>query len=127
MIDISDRGDLMTEQNLIRGKAFDNSAPLGPVLATPDEVPDDTSIKLQLNGEVKQHSSRDDFNFNIPELVQDISGFMILDQGDIISSRTPAVVGPLPDGDIISNLVEGIFTFNHSVHIPLTLITTLFR
>jgi 2-keto-4-pentenoate hydratase/2-oxohepta-3-ene-1,7-dioic acid hydratase in catechol pathway len=78
VVDISNRGDGVVEQNWIRGKAFDNSAPLGPVLATPDEVTDDATIKLLLNGEVEQHSSRDGLHFNISELVEDISGFMLL-------------------------------------------------
>jgi 2-keto-4-pentenoate hydratase/2-oxohepta-3-ene-1,7-dioic acid hydratase (catechol pathway) len=115
MNDISNRDDQSIEQNWVRGKAFDNSAPLGPVVATPDEVPDDASIRLQLNGDLRQDSSRSDFIFNIPELVEEITSYMTLEPGDVISTGTPAGVGPLADGDEVSITIEGIPPLTHTV------------
>ena len=72
MNDISNRDDQRVEQNWVRGKAFDNAAPLGPVLATPDEVPDDADISLRVNGEVRQHSTIGNLIFPVPELIEEI-------------------------------------------------------
>lgn len=116
--DISNRDDQQREQNWVRGKAFDNAAPMGPVLATPDEVPDDAAIELRVNGETKQESSRDNFIFSIPELIEEITAYMTLEPGDVISTGTPAGVGPLEDGDRVEIEIDGIGTLSHSVSIP---------
>jgi 2-keto-4-pentenoate hydratase/2-oxohepta-3-ene-1,7-dioic acid hydratase in catechol pathway len=113
--DISNRDDQEVEQNWIRGKAFDNSAPLGPVVATPDEVPDDARISLRVNGETKQDSSRADFIFSVAELVAEITTYMTLEPGDVISTGTPEGVGPLADGDRVEVDIEGIPTLEHTV------------
>ncbi|WP_424009181.1 fumarylacetoacetate hydrolase family protein [Haloferax denitrificans] len=113
--DISNRDDQEVEQNWIRGKAFDNSAPLGPVVSTPDEVPADARIELRVNGETRQDSSRADFIFTIPELVAEITSYMTLEPGDVISTGTPEGVGPLSDGDRVEVDIEGIRTLEHTV------------
>ncbi|MCO8245950.1 MULTISPECIES: fumarylacetoacetate hydrolase family protein [unclassified Haladaptatus] len=116
--DISNRDDQDLEQNWVRGKAFDNSCPLGPVLATPDEVPDDAGVQLRVNGEVKQDSSRDQFIFSVPELIAEITTYLTLEPGDVIITGTPAGVGPLEDGDTVEVEIEGIGTLSHDVRSP---------
>ena len=116
--DISNRDDQSIEQNWVRGKAFDGAAPMGPVHATPEEVPDDAAIELRVNGETRQESSRDMFIFPIPELIAEITSYMTLEVGDVISTGTPAGVGPLEDGDVVEIEIEGIGTLTHSVMIP---------
>jgi 2-keto-4-pentenoate hydratase/2-oxohepta-3-ene-1,7-dioic acid hydratase in catechol pathway len=116
--DISNRDDQDREVNWVRGKAFDNSAPIGPVVATPEEVPDDASIELRVNGETRQSSSIDKFIFSIPELIEEITSYMTLEPGDVISTGTPAGVSPLADGDKVEVDIEGIATLRHHVHIP---------
>lgn len=113
--DISNRDDQMVEQNWIRGKAFDGSAPIGPVVAPPDEVPDDAAVELRLNGEVKQQSSRSEFIFSVPEIIEEITTYMTLEPGDIIITGTPAGVGPLSDGDRVEVEIEGVGTLEHEV------------
>ncbi|MFH5800709.1 fumarylacetoacetate hydrolase family protein [Haladaptatus sp. CMAA 1911] len=113
--DISNRDDQMVEQNWIRGKAFDGSAPIGPVIAPPDEVPDDAAVELRLNGEVKQRSSRSEFIFSVPEIIEEITAYMTLEQGDVIITGTPAGVGPLSDGDRVEVEIEGVGTLEHGV------------
>jgi 2-keto-4-pentenoate hydratase/2-oxohepta-3-ene-1,7-dioic acid hydratase in catechol pathway len=113
--DISNRDDQEVEQNWIRGKAFDDSAPLGPVVATPDEVADDARISLRVNGETKQDSSRAEFIFSVPELIEEITAYMTLEPGDVVSTGTPEGVGPLADGDRVEVDVEGIPTLEHDV------------
>ncbi|ATW89273.1 2-keto-4-pentenoate hydratase/2-oxohepta-3-ene-1,7-dioic acid hydratase in catechol pathway [Halohasta litchfieldiae] len=116
--DISNRDDQDTEQNWVRGKAFDNAAPMGPVVATPDEVPDDATIELRVNGETKQASSIDQFFFSVPELIAEITTHLTLEAGDVISTGTPAGVGPLSDGDHVEVDIEGIGTLEHDVRSP---------
>ena len=116
--DLSNRDDQKVEQNWVRGKAFDNAAPIGPLVATPEHLKDDATIESRVNGEVKQQSSIDQFIFSIPELVEEITSYMTLEPGDVISTGTPAGVGPLADGDEVEIEIEGIGTLRHTVHIP---------
>jgi len=113
--DISNRDDQRQEQNWVRGKAFDNAAPMGPVLATPDEVPSDASISLSVNGEVRQDSTIENLIFSVPELIKEITTLMTLEPGDVIATGTPAGVGPLSDGDEVAVEIEGIGTLSHDV------------
>jgi 2,4-didehydro-3-deoxy-L-rhamnonate hydrolase len=79
----------------VKGKSADSFAPLGPYLATKDEISDPHNLHLWLsvNGEMLQNSSTSDMIFKIPFLVSYISGFMTLLPGDIISTGTPFGVG----------------------------------
>ena len=113
--DVSNRDDQRQEQNWIRGKAFDSSAPVGPVLATPEEVPEDAYVRSRVNGELKQDSRRDDFIFTIPELIEEITTYITLEPGDVIATGTPEGVGPLSDGDTVEIEVEGVGTLVNDV------------
>jgi 2-keto-4-pentenoate hydratase/2-oxohepta-3-ene-1,7-dioic acid hydratase in catechol pathway len=115
MVDVSNRDDQDREQNWVRGKAFDNAAPLGPVLATPDHVPADASIELRLNGETRQSSSRETLIFSVPELIAEITTYLTLEPGDVIATGTPEGVGPLADGDEVTVEIEGIGQLSHTV------------
>src|SRR6266480_3007097 len=79
----------------VKGKSADSFAPLGPFLATPDEIPDVHNLRmwLKVNGETKQSGSTKDLVFDVPTLVSYISQFMTLLPGDVISTGTPAGVG----------------------------------
>ncbi|GAB3025331.1 fumarylacetoacetate hydrolase family protein [Natronobiforma cellulositropha] len=116
--DISNRDDQRVEQNWVRGKAFDNAAPVGPVLATPDEVPADAAVELRVNGETRQSSSRSEWIFSLEELIEEITTYMTLEPGDLISTGTPAGVGPLADGDTVEVEVEGVGVLEHDVRAP---------
>lgn len=116
--DLSNRDDQRQEQNWVRGKAFDNAAPIGPLVATPEHVPDDATIESRVNGETRQSSSRDNFIFSVPELIEEITNYMTLEPGDVISTGTAAGVGPLEDGDRVEIEIEGVGTLSHTVRIP---------
>ena len=79
----------------VKGKSADTFAPLGPFLATRDELRDTGNLGmwLSVNGEMRQRSSTANMIFDVPTLVSYISGFMTLLPGDIISTGTPAGVG----------------------------------
>ena len=79
----------------VKGKSCDTFAPLGPFIATVDEIadPNQLNLWLKLNGETMQNSSTEDFIFNVQEVISHISQFMTLLPGDIISTGTPFGVG----------------------------------
>ncbi|MGA8216867.1 MAG: fumarylacetoacetate hydrolase family protein [Candidatus Sulfotelmatobacter sp.] len=79
----------------VKGKSADTFSPLGPFLATRDEIPDtrDLGIWLKINGVFRQRSSTSEMIFDVPTLVSYVSQFMTLLPGDIISTGTPAGVG----------------------------------
>lgn len=106
--DLSNRDDQRREQNWVRGKAFDNAAPMGPVVVDPDNVPKDAAIKAEVNGEVKQKSTVDELVFSVPELIEEISSYLTLERGDVISTGTPSGVSPIEDGDEVKIIIEGI-------------------
>jgi 2,4-didehydro-3-deoxy-L-rhamnonate hydrolase len=78
-----------------KGKGCDTFAPLGPWLATPDEVEDPHTLRLwlKLNGKTVQDGTTANFIFSIPFLIAYTSRFMTLLPGDVISTGTPAGVG----------------------------------
>lgn len=101
----------------VKGKSCDTFAPIGPFLATKDEIKDVNNLRLWLkvNGELKQDGNTDQFIFDLPFLVSYISQFMTLLPGDIISSGTPAGVGLgfkppqfLKSGDVVELGIEGL-------------------
>lgn len=79
----------------VKGKSCDTFAPMGPYMATKDEIEDvdHLNLWLKVNGEMKQDGNTSDFIFKVPYLVSYISQFMTLLPGDIISTGTPAGVG----------------------------------
>jgi 2,4-didehydro-3-deoxy-L-rhamnonate hydrolase len=79
----------------VKGKSADTFAPLGPFLATCDEIPDTGHLGmwLKINGVFRQRSSTSEMIFDVPTLVSYVSQFMTLLPGDVISTGTPAGVG----------------------------------
>ncbi len=77
------------------GKGIDTFCPMGPFIATADEVGDVTTLRLQteVNGEVRQDARVSDLIFDIPSLIETLSRTMTLLPGDIIATGTPAGVG----------------------------------
>ncbi|WP_406843778.1 fumarylacetoacetate hydrolase family protein [Flavobacterium soyae] len=103
-----------------KGKGCDTFAPLGPFLATKDEVKDvdNLSMWLSVNGKKYQDSNTLNLVFKIPYLVHYLSQFMTLLPGDIISTGTPPGVGLgikpdpiyLKAGDVVELGIEGLGT-----------------
>jgi 2-keto-4-pentenoate hydratase/2-oxohepta-3-ene-1,7-dioic acid hydratase in catechol pathway len=79
----------------VKGKSADTFAPLGPFLATKDEIKDVHNLPmwLSVNGEKLQDSNTDDLIFKVPYIVSYLSQFMTLLPGDVISTGTPSGVG----------------------------------
>jgi 2-keto-4-pentenoate hydratase/2-oxohepta-3-ene-1,7-dioic acid hydratase in catechol pathway len=79
----------------VKGKSYDTFAPLGPFLATVDELPDYQRLGMWLtvNGRPMQESSTANMIFSVPFIISYISQFMTLVPGDVVSTGTPAGVG----------------------------------
>ena len=102
----------------VKGKSCDTFAPIGPFLATQEEIPDPHHLKLWLtvNGKTFQNSTTAQMIFGVPQLVSYISQFMTLLPGDVISTGTPPGVGlgikPEPvflkAGDVVELGIEGL-------------------
>jgi 2-keto-4-pentenoate hydratase/2-oxohepta-3-ene-1,7-dioic acid hydratase in catechol pathway len=108
----------------MKGKSADTFAPLGPFLATRDEVPkpDQLGMWLTVNGESRQRSNTAEMVFDVPTLVSYVSEFMTLLPGDIISTGTPAGVGLgmrpptfLRPGDVVALGIDGLGTSQQKV------------
>jgi len=114
--DISEREfQLERSGQWVKGKSCDSFAPLGPFLATRDEIenPNNLRLWLKLNGETMQNSCTSDFIFNVEYVVSYISQYMSLLPGDVISTGTPFGVGLglnpakyLKDGDVMELGIE---------------------
>jgi 2-keto-4-pentenoate hydratase/2-oxohepta-3-ene-1,7-dioic acid hydratase in catechol pathway len=101
----------------VKGKSADTFAPLGPFVATPDDIADVSALKmwLKVNGELRQNSSTANMIFDVAALVSYVSEFMTLLPGDVISTGTPAGVGLgmnppkyLKAGDVVELGIESL-------------------
>ncbi len=101
----------------VKGKSCDSFAPLGPFIATTDEIrnPNNLNLWLKVNGKEMQNSNTSDFIFNVEEVISYISQFMTLLPGDIISTGTPFGVGLglnppkyLKEGDVVELGIDGL-------------------
>lgn len=101
----------------VKGKSCDTFAPLGPILATKNEIGDVHNLRLwlKLNGKTMQDGNTSNLVFKIPYLISYLSQFMSLMPGDIISTGTPAGVGLgqnppfyLKAGDEVELGIEGL-------------------
>lgn len=97
--DLSARDIQKSENQWTRGKGFDQSLPMGPVIITSDEIanPDNNDIWLQVNGDNRQLSNTSKMIFKVPFLIRYISELITLVPGDIILTGTPAGVGYFMD------------------------------
>ena len=116
--DLSER-EFQLERNgqWVKGKSCDSFAPLGPFMATQDEVADINNVRLWLtvNGQMMQDGTTADLIFKIPFLVSYVTQFMTLLPGDVISTGTPAGVGLgmnpqvwLKPGDVVELGIDGL-------------------
>ena len=98
-------------------KSMDTFGPIGPRIATLDEIEDPHNLKIELkvNGEVKQSSNTKHLLFKIPYLIEFISTYITLEPDDIIATGTPAGVGAILPGDNIEATIEKIGTLHNSV------------
>jgi 2,4-diketo-3-deoxy-L-fuconate hydrolase len=101
----------------VKGKSCDTFAPLGPFVATSDEIkdPENLGMWLKVNGETKQDGNSNKLIFGIAHLVSYLSQFMTLEPGDVVSTGTPPGVGMgfdppqyMKPGDVVELGIDGL-------------------
>jgi 2-keto-4-pentenoate hydratase/2-oxohepta-3-ene-1,7-dioic acid hydratase in catechol pathway len=117
MNDVSARELQNRTSQWMLGKAIDTFLPCGPVLVTPDEIPDPQAlaIRCEVNGRELQSSTTAQMVFGVAELIAFVSRTMTLEPGDLIATGTPPGVGfarkppiYLQDGDEVTVEIERI-------------------
>lgn len=100
--------ELLTREYQQWAKNCDTFAPMGPWIATPDEVPVDRARMIRRrNGAVEAESSMGQMRRGFPELIAFVTSFLTLEPGDLVTSASPPA-GPFDPGDVIEAEVEGI-------------------
>lgn len=97
-----------------RAKGFDTFFPFGPEVVTGLD-PADLAVGCTVSGAPRQRGHTRDMVFDVPTLVAFVSAVMTLEPGDVISTGTPAGVGPLAAGDVVAVTVAGVGTLENPV------------
>jgi 2-keto-4-pentenoate hydratase/2-oxohepta-3-ene-1,7-dioic acid hydratase in catechol pathway len=105
--DVSCRDLQKKDGQWARAKGFDSFCPVGPRVV-PGLDPSNLRITTRLNGVVKQDSSTSDMIFDVPTIIAFVSRHMTLEQGDVITTGTPAGVANLSPGDVVEVEISGI-------------------
>lgn len=122
--DVSARDYQMRTSQWTVGKTFDTFGPMGPALVSADEITDPHAldISLSINGEVLQSSNTHELIFTVNQLIEDLTSYMTLEPGDLISTGTPSGVGSarrpqrwLRAGDIVRVEVAGLGVLENPV------------
>lgn len=95
-----------------RAKGFDTFAPMGPCIAIGVDA-SNMVVEGWVNGEKRQSSNTNQLIFSVPELIEFVSRFCTLEPGDVITTGTPAGVGPLKPGDRVMVKVGGVGTLSN--------------
>lgn len=124
MIDVSARaeGRRTWKAGSWLGKSFDTFAPLGPCLATLDEIPNpnDVLVRFWVDGQLRHNYNTDDMEHPVPELVEFASTIMTLNSGDVIACGTNHEgLGPLQDGEVVDFEIQHIGRMRLNVVDPL--------
>ena len=124
MIDVSARGEgrRTWKTGSWLGKSFDTFAPIGPCIATLDEIPDpnDVHVRFWVDGQLRHNYNTDDMEHLVPELVEFATAIMTLNTGDLIACGTNHEgLGPLQDGEVVDFEIHGLGRMRLDVRDPL--------
>jgi len=109
--------DIVSQLPWFRSKSLDTFGPIGPRIASVDEIQDPHNLKIELkvNGAVKQSSNTKHLLFKIPDLMEYITSLFTMEPGDIIATGTPSGISPVLPGDLIEATIEKIGTLTNKV------------
>ena len=105
--DVTARDLQRSDGQWTRGKGFDTFAPIGPWIDD-DFDPADRDVRCLVNDEVRQHGNTGLLIYSIPRVLAHVTRFMTLEPGDLLLTGTPAGVGPVQPGDVMTVEVEGL-------------------
>jgi 2-keto-4-pentenoate hydratase/2-oxohepta-3-ene-1,7-dioic acid hydratase in catechol pathway len=100
-----------------RAKGFDGFAPIGPCIAIGID-PHALRLRTRVNGVIKQDAMTSSLVFDVPALVEYVSAAFTLEPGDVISTGTPAGVGPVQPGDVVEVEIDGIGVLRNTIVAP---------
>jgi len=106
--DVTARDLQRSDGQWTRAKGFDTFCPLGPWIETDLKPEEGLDVTCKVNDEVRQQGSTDDLVFDVAQLVSYCAAFATLLPGDVILTGTPAGVGPILDGDVVTVSIEGV-------------------
>jgi 2-keto-4-pentenoate hydratase/2-oxohepta-3-ene-1,7-dioic acid hydratase in catechol pathway len=112
--DVTARDLQRSDGQWTRAKGFDTFCPVGPWVTVGLEW-SDLRVQCRVNGAVKQDGRSKDQVFPLPQLLAYISACMTLEPGDIVSTGTPAGVGPIKAGDTVEVEVQGVGVLRNEV------------
>lgn len=112
--DVTARDQQRADVQFTRAKGYDTFCPLGPWIET-DIDPADLSIVTTLNGVERQNGRTSDMIHSVRDIIAYVSAVMTLLPGDVILTGTPAGVGPMVAGDLVTVTIEGIGTLTNAV------------
>jgi 2-keto-4-pentenoate hydratase/2-oxohepta-3-ene-1,7-dioic acid hydratase in catechol pathway len=115
--DVTARDLQKSDGQWTRGKGFDTFCPIGPVIETEFD-PAQATVETFVNGQRRQSAPTSDMIFFVTFLIPWISRMMTLLPGDIVTTGTPAGIGPLSSGDIVEVVIGGIGTLRNPVVAP---------
>jgi 5-oxopent-3-ene-1,2,5-tricarboxylate decarboxylase / 2-hydroxyhepta-2,4-diene-1,7-dioate isomerase len=93
----------------VKAKGFDTFGPIGPCMVDAQDIdPQNVTLKTYVNGVLKQHGNTKNLRHSIAELIEYMSDFMTLNEGDLIWSGTPEGISHLYVGDTVVCEIEGI-------------------
>ncbi len=117
LIDVTLRPNETSHEERCLRKSFNTFTPMGPWIVTSDEIknPYDLNMNLKVNGEIRQQVNTKSMICNIAELIEIYSHVMTLEPGDVVTTGTPAGVGPIHDGDVVTLDIEGVGSFSVNV------------
>ncbi|MGA9032456.1 MAG: fumarylacetoacetate hydrolase family protein [Sulfuricaulis sp.] len=122
--DVTSRALQRRHQQWFLGKSLDGFCPMGPAIATADEIADAGTLRVQtrVNGELRQDAPVSGLIFDIPALIETLARTMTLASGDVIATGTPAGVGMgfnpprfLKKGDVVAITIDPIGTLENPV------------
>ncbi len=124
MIDVSARGEgrRTWKTGSWLGKSFDTFAPIGPCIATIDEIanPNDVHVQFWVDGQLRHNYNTDDMEHFVPDLVEFATTIMTMNSGDLIACGTNHEgLGPLQDGEVVDFEIHGIGRMRLHVRDPL--------
>jgi 2-keto-4-pentenoate hydratase/2-oxohepta-3-ene-1,7-dioic acid hydratase in catechol pathway len=112
--DVTARDLQQKDAQWTRAKGFDTFCPVGPIVVDGLEA-GALTVETRLNGETKQSGNTQDFIFPVATVIRAVSRVMTLLPGDLITTGTPAGVGPMKAGDIVEITIPGIGTLKNPV------------
>ena len=97
-----------------RAKGFDTFCPLGPWIET-ELDPTSVDVRCTVNGIITQNGNTSDMVYGVRTIIAEVSAVMTLNPGDVIMTGTPAGVGPIVDGDVVTVECAGIGLLSNPV------------